>query len=142
MDIHEHIERCEELYRADKQVIGPIEWCSTRFGARFEALVSVSTGGLLTLKGIWSRERHDIKLELYYKKTYPIRRFHSHYGHYNPGSELVDGPHKHKPTEEYCPDDPYAYAVNDIQTEDPNRALYGFLSESKIMFLGSYQGIL
>lgn len=133
----------EAILTAPKEVGGHIRWRreDTRKGARwkFEARVFVVDGPqVLHLRGnVGSR---SYGFSLLYGSTV-VRRFDmSTSSHLNPDGTRIEGPHKHRWTEKYG--DRIAYVPNDIDWSDPNEALWGFLSECQIKFVGTYQGLI
>lgn len=135
MDI---VNKSQELYEAKKYLVGELNSKGGNTAYRFEGLVQSASGEILLFKGVHRLSDNDIKLELLYRKIFPIRKYHSHYNHHNPGGQLVDGPHKHFPTETSQKDCQFAYKVDDIPEDgDINDVIHAFLKESNIEVLGS-----
>jgi hypothetical protein len=87
----------------------------------------------LTLKG-WKREKYGFCL--LYKNTRIVRRWDDSTPHTNPDGTVIDEPHKHYWDEEY--EDAFAYAVDDIPTNDVDGAFKAFLEEEHIEHTGTY----
>lgn len=133
-------ELAERLYRVPKYIPARIGRRYLHRGAvtRIDAPVFAESGESLQLRGSMARDGM-IELSLTFRRTQPVRKWHTHDDHHNPDCKLVSGPHKHYPTNEF-PSAKYAYSTGDeIPTEDFNSALLAFLEECNIEFLYPYQ---
>jgi hypothetical protein len=87
---------------------------------------------ILTLKA-WKRRSYGFCL--LYKSSKIVRRWDDS-RHKNPDGEIIDGSHKHYWHPKY--EDNYAYPVDDIATDDVDKAFEDFLAECNIELRGDY----
>ncbi len=133
-------ELTERLYKVPKYIPAKVGRRHLHRGAvtRVDEPVWAVSGESLRLRGSIARDGR-ITLSLTFRRTQPIRKWHSHDDHYNPDGELVPGPHKHYPTNEF-PQANYAYPTGDeIPGDDFDSALLAFLDECNIKLISPYQ---
>lgn len=122
------------IHDMDKVMEADWEWI--RRGPNYEGEAKVyclNEDINLLLKG-WKREAYGFCL--LYKTSRIIRRWDNITPHTNPDGEVIDGPHKHYWDGNH--EDGFAYAVDDVATNDVDRAFQDFLEEESIEHTGSY----
>lgn len=130
----------DEIYYEPKEVDSDtLVWEPRGKKDRFylKAPIRRANGEELYLRAYYSQDRYSFAL--LYRGTILIRRWDFE-RHQNPDPEghIFDcAPHKHKWTEEYG--DEWAYAVEDVPTNDVEKALQAFLKECNIVVIGPTQ---
>ncbi|WP_152420898.1 DUF6978 family protein [Halorubrum coriense] len=124
----------EELY--DMKKIIEEDWIWETDGPNLIGEATVycfDSEAILSLKA-WKRRSYGFCL--LYKSSKVVRRWDDS-RHRNPDGEVIDGSHKHKWHPQY--EDNCAYPVDDVATDDVDKAFQDFLNECNIELRGDYQ---
>jgi len=92
----------------------------------------LESDAVLSLKA-WKRRNYGFCL--LYKSSKIVRRWDDGV-HRNPNGEVIEGSHKHRWHPEY--EDNIAYPVDDVATNDVDKAFEDFLDECNIEHKGAY----
>jgi hypothetical protein len=135
-------EEADRIYRAKKYIADDsLSWKveSSQNGeirAYIKATVLTDDGIELELRGT-KGSRHSFSL--LYKKSVVIRQFDFKHYYETENGERITIPHKHFWD---GVDNDKKYAVNDVDINNVNKALFDFLKECNIEFNGAYQTII
>lgn len=124
----------DRLYHMPKVIEGDWKWEVDGPNFTGEATVyCLNSDAKLTLKA-WKRRNYGFCL--LYKSSKVVRRWDDSI-HKNPDGEIIRGSHKHFWHPQY--EDSKAYPVDDIATNDVDKAFIDFLDECNIKHKGGYQ---
>lgn len=127
--------RIDEIYQMEKVI--EEDWSWERRGSNHvgEATVYCMNEDVTLVLKAWKRESYGFCL--LYKSSKVVRRWDNSTPHTNPDGKVINEPHKHYWDEEY--EDKFAYAVDDVATDNVDQAFWDFLDECNIELKGSYQ---
>lgn len=130
------IEERERIYNEDKIVRAEeLTWRQSKEGSlKLQANVLRANGEEISLRGTCSKKRYSFAL--LYKNSILIRKWDFR-RHTDPKGNVFPGPHKQPRPDKQS--ERWAYSVEDIPTNNIDKALLAFLKECNIEIRGSRQ---